>query len=375
MTKKRIALLGLYGGPFREYNPGCFMIGWQTLRELQRRIPGAQFDIYSIDNFAPYDGLQVEEERGVALNFFGRHYQMDLLEENLSSYDLLVVGGDIVWGGVPGLDNDIFLLNSQPFLERPTPAVAFNSVYSFYTCETFGEAREKFANACNRAKYVSVRTMYMKKMMEDQGIENVSFVPDPVLALDMSVFNGREPVVKLPASSKPKLGISISALSVYELIEALRNVDLDGFDVWLYPYTRQFHTIETVLRVKKAFGPRFNYIEQYLDPVESFRLIGQFDTSLNDTLHGTIAAMIQGVSFIVINGEDMRISRLEHLLSLFGLEGKMIRQGESFSENAAAWAEALPHFLANPLRVAEDDLTRVRASIQEHFDNIAALVD
>ncbi|HKG20344.1 MAG TPA: polysaccharide pyruvyl transferase family protein [Blastocatellia bacterium] len=374
MSKKRIALLGLYGGPFREYNPGCFMIGWQTLRELQKRIPDAQFDLYSIDNFAPYSGLQAEEEMGVTLRFFGRHHQIDLLEGDLSSYDLLVVGGDIVWGGVPGLDNDIFLLNSKAFLERSTPAVAFNSVYSFYTSETFGEAREKFANACNRAKYVSVRTMYMKEMMEGHGIENISFVPDPVLALDMSVFDGKEPAVRLPGSSKPRLGISISALSVYELIEALRRVDLSGFDVWLYPYTRQFHTIETVLRVKKAFGSRFNYIERYLDPAESFRLIGQFDTSFNDTLHGTIAAIIQGVSFIVVNSEDVRISRLEHLLSLFGMGGKMMRQGDSFSENAAAWAEALPHFLNNPLRVAEGDLTRVRATIREHFDKIAGLI-
>ena len=373
MTKKRIALLGLYGGPFREYNPGCFMIAWQALRELKKRIPDAQFDLYSIDNFAPYEGFQVEEERGITLRFFGREHQMSLLENELASYDLLVVGGDIVWGGVPGLDNDIFLLNSQAFLERSAPVVAFNSVYSFYTSETFGEAREKFANACNRAKYVSVRTTYMKKMLEDHGIENVSFVPDPVLGLDMSVFDGTAPAVKLPASSKPTLGISISALSVYELIETLRNVDLSGFDVWLYPYTRQFHTIETVLRVKKAFGSRFNYIEQYLDPVENFRLIGQFDVSLNDTLHGTIAAMIQGVSFIVLNGEDMRISRLEHLLSLFGMGGEMMRQSESFPENVADWTERLPRFLNNPLRVADGDLARVRAMIEEHFDNIASL--
>ncbi len=322
MTRKRIALLGMYGGPFREYNPGCFMIGYQAWQELKRRLPDAEYDFYAIDNFGPYEGLQVEEESGIPIRYFGRHHQIDLLENELSTYDALVVGGDVVWGGVAGLENDIFVLNSQTFLNRSRPVVAFNSVYSFYTAETFGDAREKFLNACRRAKYVSVRTLYLKRLLEDNGAEDVSYVPDPVLNLDMSAFDSIPATVKIPPSSKPKLGISISALSVYELIETLRNVDLSDFDVWIHPYTRQFHTIETVLRLKKAFGPRFNYIERYLDPIESFRLIGQFDVSFNDTLHGTIAAMIQGVSFIVMNGEDMRISRLEHLLSLFGMGGK-----------------------------------------------------
>ena len=89
---KKIAMVGMYGGMQREYNPGCFMVGQKTKKELQKRIPDAQIDVFSIDNKKVGQGVEREKMRDLELNFFGREEQLKLLNERLSEYDAVVLG-------------------------------------------------------------------------------------------------------------------------------------------------------------------------------------------------------------------------------------------------------------------------------------------
>ena len=89
----RIALVGMYGGMWREYNPGCYMIAVKTLDEMRRRLPRATFSVFSIDNRSELHGCFHENAYGLDIQFFSRSYQLSLLEDVLSRYDALIIGG------------------------------------------------------------------------------------------------------------------------------------------------------------------------------------------------------------------------------------------------------------------------------------------
>ncbi|MHB1394501.1 MAG: hypothetical protein ACYCYE_15800 [Clostridia bacterium] len=45
----RIAMLGIYGGFSRDFNPGNVQVGYYTYLQLKKSIPNSQIDMYCID--------------------------------------------------------------------------------------------------------------------------------------------------------------------------------------------------------------------------------------------------------------------------------------------------------------------------------------
>jgi len=384
----RIALLGMYGGFSQEYNPGSFALGYVTAAELRRRLPAARIDLYSRDIFADYDHLSVDEEAGLTLRFFPTAWKERMLTEILPGYDGVVVGGDVVWGD-GGPDEDVFFLDDERFASSTRPAVAFNVVHSWLRTADLAapqlvrrrpwhpeatvltDHRRRLLGACRRARYVAVRTAHLRELLTDLGVEGVVEVPDPVFLLDPAVLPEPD-LPPLRRSGRPLLGISASAFLSNVLRAALRSVDLSGFDVLVYPFSRQHLHLETVLRLKKEHGGELQFLERYPGPLEALSLVGKLDVSLNSTLHGTIAAMIQGVPFVTFDSEDPAVSRKCHLLRRFGLEGRILRLSGDFERDVRTIVEGLPRLLAERPVASERALASARGAVRQHFDALAA---
>lgn len=378
--KCRVALVGMYGGYFGERNPGCFLILEAALRALERRLPDATFDIYSQDAIARFQGIRAEVVHGRELRFFSPQWGSTLLDTTLASYDALVLGGDVILAPPPS--PSVFLLESPAFRQLANPPVFYNAAHTSLSADEIldGPHSERFRGLCDRASYVGVRTEYARDALRALGyVDRVAFCPDPTLSLDLN-----ELIVGIgiaPLNCKKKiLGVSVMAHFIDAIVEAiLGDTDLlEEFDVWIYPYSRQYNHIEAVLRIKQRYGTMFNYIERYQSPLDTVALMSRFDASINDTYHGTIVALLLGIPFVVIDREDPIGSRNRNVLRLFALEDRIVASrphgltdgsddlllGDALVER---WSGALQCLRESPRR----NLGAARALIDAHFDRIA----
>lgn len=378
--KCRVALVGMYGGYFGERNPGCFLILEAALRALERRLPDTTFEIYSEDAIARFHGIRKEVVHGRELRFFSSQWGMTLLETNLASYDALVMGGDVILAPPPS--PSVFLLESPSFRESPDPPVFYNAVHTALSSDEIldGPHSERLRSLCNRSSYVGVRTEYAQDALRALGYaDKIAFCPDPTLSLDLNELIHGIDITPLKREKKI-LGVSIMAHFIDAAAEAiLADTDLlEEFDVWIYPYSRQYNHIESVLRIRQKYGAVFNYIDRYQEPLDTVVLMSQLDASINDTYHGTIVALLLGIPFLVIDREDPIKSRNRNLLSLFSLEDRIVASrrhgltddsddlllGDALVER---WSEALQRLPESP----RADLGAARSLIDAHFDRIA----
>lgn len=380
MMTGRVALLGMYGGYFGERNPGCFLILEATLAALQRRLPDVTFDIYSEDAIARFEGVREQVVHGRELRFFSSQWGTTLLRTRLASYDALVLGGDVILAPPP--PPSVFLLESPEFRETPGPPVFYNAAHTALSADEIltGAHVERFRGLCARASYVGVRTEYARDALTALGYgDKVAFCPDPTLSLDLpELIRGLE--VPPPKRDKKILGVSVMAHFVDAVAEALlADAALrEQYDVWFYPYSRQYNHIESVLRTRQKYGDAFHYVDEYQDPLDTVALMSMFDASINDTYHGTIVALLLGIPFLVIDREDPIRSRHRNLLRLFSMEDRILAAQPHGLTNVwghlllgdvlvARWRAALQH-LAEGRRA---DLSAARTLVDAHFDRIA----
>ncbi|MDD5055305.1 MAG: polysaccharide pyruvyl transferase family protein [Candidatus Peribacteraceae bacterium] len=366
-----IALVGMFGGMWREYNPGCFWTGYKTYTEMQQRFPRSRIDAYAIDNRMQGTRMIRENPCGLLpLRFFPRELQTDLLERVLPRYDAVVVGGDIVWGGDDVVeDNPIFFAQSPSFLERKDPSLLFNCVHTFYDDTRIQDMQETFRSACRRASYISVRTDAIRQRLENLGIsQSIHYVPDIVLDCNLDPFRRTRP---RPETSKPSLGISVRASLADDLIQFLKCADLHDYEVSLFPFSRQYGNLKTVERVKDSFRDRYRYIEAYGDPVESFLRVGDFDTVIIDTMHGITAAILQSIPFVSLDVEPERTSRKDQLLEALNVKKERnIRLNGSDGTTLGQEVHSVEHLLKEECVVDREKLLAIRRIIQTHFDTM-----
>ncbi len=386
-------MVGIYGGPTREYNPGCFMIGYKTYYALKKRIPSADIHLYSIDSFGRYNGIQVEEEGGIELRFVSSLHQIELLENELSSYDALILGGDNLWdfgrsSHWPFLSTisrllrrnpSIFLLDSKSFLNSQTPIVATNCINSLMSRKQLIRNRHRFIKVCRRSAFITVRSQHLKNVLhQDFGIGDVSVCYDPVLGLDPRMLPKPSQCIDLPPSDKPKLGIAIRPSFLWSLTEVLKTLQdvFEQYDVWFFPFSRFHNHHEAHLKIRKIFGSKFNYWYLPLNPIDAFLFMGNFDVVFNDTYHGTIGAIIQQKPFLTVRFREAPLSRRSELFASLGIEDRSIRILDPLStnghaENTRTLERELPSLLDNPQYVTTNTLIKARAEIEQYFDHLA----
>lgn len=372
---QRIAMIGMYGGMWREFNPGCFMIAHKTKYELQKRLPDSEIDLFSIDNKSQKDVPQTVKVGELDLHFFGSDRQLEFLDSTIGSYDALVMGGDIIWGGDDVVqDNNIFFVNSPGFLASPAPTVLFNCVHTFYDDSTITEQKDKFLRANHRATYTAVRTPAIRDRLERLGLEAVHYVPDPVLDLDMHTFLPSSAILSIDRS-KPLLGVSVRRKLAREFIKAMQQIDTSAFNVVVFPFSRQYDNLGALQEIRAAFGDAFYYFDRYLDPIQTYKLVGELDIFLNDTYHGNIASIIHRKPFISLDVEPELTSRKQQLLQTTAIEDRYnIRLTPRSLDNTKILIKHIPPLLQSPLRYNETAMQRIHDQIQDHFETMAATI-
>ena len=74
----KIAILGMFGGMWQEYNPGCFLVGCKTYDKLNKRFPDSKINLFAIQNKLSGEKIIREDKFGlIPLIFFLDKYSLN----------------------------------------------------------------------------------------------------------------------------------------------------------------------------------------------------------------------------------------------------------------------------------------------------------
>lgn len=391
----RIALVGIYGGNARDFNPGSFMLAYITVLALKKRIPNAEFEVFTFDDYWKDSAPKKEIIDGVTVTFVERD-NPESLSSIIEGFNGLVVGGDNLWTFqdlshfrqivrdiktfIGTNYKDVWLLEVGDLFKKATPRVVFNCVSSRSSIDVINKWRKSLTRACERASYIGVRDYNVEKILSnDWELKNIRMVPDPVLGLMPESLYGSPTELDFIKSEKPVLGVAIRPAFAGAFAEVFNNLkeEFDKYHICFYSYSTMHKHWEANGMFRRWIDRGdVSYIDRPLSPSMAFHLTGRFDVVLNDCYHGTIAAIIQGKPVIPIRFREQEVSRRAQLFKMLDLPDRSIRitaahTPEGHLKNVANLMEQLPMLLSSPVSVPENSLNHVRSLVEKHFDEMA----
>lgn len=232
-------------------------------------------------------------------------------------YDCLIVGSDQVWR--PKYAN--YLLNGigHSFLDFAETwkirRVAYAASFGTNDWEYTEEEAEECKRLLEKFDYVSVREKDgIDLCLKHFGIE-ANLLLDPTLLLDKNDY------IKL--FEKKQTPPSNGNLMVYVLD---RNPDTDNF-ITQYANRRGLIPFYTNSQVDNG---QININERVQPPLEKW-LRGFYDAEfiITDSFHACVFSILFNKNFVVLGNATRGLSRFDSLLSMFGLEDRMVSDLES----------------------------------------------
>ena len=256
-----------------------------------------------------------------------------------NKYDYFIVGSDQVWNPYFGLDYDLEFLE----FSNKEKNIAFSA--SIGVSEIPEEKKEKYIKGINNIKYLSLR--------EDKGkniVKELTGREDAIVLVDPTMLLTREEWKKV-AKKPEQLGKEKYILNYFlgELSEERKSIinNLAQKNGW---------KIINILDPNDPFydaGPsEFVYLE------ENAELI------CTDSFHSCVFGILMNTPFEVFIREDEYVSmnsRLETLLSKFGLENRYYRSGELNEEH-------LKCDYTNAYKVLEDERKKANDFLNKALD-------
>jgi len=360
MLENRIAMMGMYGGMWREYNPGCLATCIATHQEISKRI-NIPIDIYSIDNKNQYlPTTQIIDN--IRLSFFKEENQRLFFKKLTKRYHNIIIGGDILWGGDDVVkDNPIFFLEFASQSHKNN--FVFNCMHTFYTDKNIHKVGKKLRLAIEKASYTSVRTKAVQQRIQNnlQPQKPIYHVPD--IALKLSI--GQQQIPCIPMES---VGVSVRD-KLKEHLEPFIQTASPIMQLFIYPFSRQYSSLKTVDFFKEKY--QLNCLKFYFSPMQTMALTAKFKCLITDTYHGITSAVIHRIPFISIDVEPEITSRKQQLLEDLGIpQIYNIRT----TLGSAIETEKIIHLIKNPLIYNETKIKDVLQKIDTHFDDICKTI-
>lgn len=374
----KIAMIGIYGGIERDFNPGNVMIAYYTYVECIKRIKNVEIDVFSLD-FTSTKTMETvscfeNADFKFLVTFFSEDMALYLFECITKSYSLVILGGDIILG----LSNVFFL--EDIISKKEHPPIIMNCVSTLWRSHLISlRQKEKVRLLAEHCEYIAVREHYVKQLLIDCGVsKEIRIVPDPVLLHCSSDWETSDNVQALfsefKRSKKKIVGISECWVKEKYLVEGLiKSKAINECSVLFFPYSKRYHHKETVEKYRRILGKYCKYIEEYLNPWETFSLISNLDFCICNALHNCIAALTTGIPFLGIDPSPFFESRhTEILLKKDLLAGSILKLGVIENDhNGETIKLALIRFLQDKNLVF--DCTREREALKEHFDTISQI--
>jgi polysaccharide pyruvyl transferase WcaK-like protein len=377
-------------------NVGDHLIDAITRRELQARLPEAQFQ-----SFSPWPGSFTQHRLTIDANgYWNAHGQ----------FDVIVVGGGALIGGPPFLDpsNQFFLLGPYPERFQDSAPVLWNAMCS--DAQTLAPTEERWrkfvCSAVSRISLLSVRNWRTHCFLRDCGVTApMSVVPDvAVLAA--------EPAVRVRRQQRLRIGIApgrpvfpqefLMKIAAYafsnmstanpEVIRIVPYSPPAGFDDNRYAEElvnrlREIRDADLVvlgsdsmygdaitgrLIAEKLGGATYVHLNDPLG-ADNIALLRSLDCVIVFRLHSAIMALTAGTPFIgvdIYRNEITGTSKLHQFIKESGFESRYLTLDDLVA-NPGRLANLVEDAAAQGSELVEAAHSRLASRARSHFDIMA----
>lgn len=243
------------------------------------------------------------------LNLSKKYITVDDLERDVPNADLYITGSDQVWNSDynEGVDRGYYL----DFIPEEAKRVSFVSSFGQTNiCESEKNDVKKFLS---RYQALSVREDSAKKMINELGIKNVKWLIDPTLQIQKDIWK--------------QLASRRLIKEKYIILMLLYNEDNNATE-----YARRIANQKGLKLVKISWEMRkpesVDKLMTHRTPEDFLSLFYYADYVVTNSFHGTAFSINFEKNFIVVPRNEYN-SRIESLLSLVGLEDRLVASMES----------------------------------------------
>lgn len=230
-----------------------------------------------------------------------------------NEFDFFISGSDQVWN--PNCAFGVFLQN---FVTDNRKKISYAASISRNSLSTY-EA-EKLIPYINQFQHCSVREKTAKKILENNGIENVRVVLDPTFLLTREQWN--EVIPNKINEEKYVLAYFFSD-SKNNRSKIQEYCNKHNLKLYYIPYAKQ----EYVSTDSEGDGVQ----QKYVGPLEFLRLIRDAEIVFTDSFHGVALSINLEKEFVVFERDSHKSSasmnsRIYDILNLFELDNRLLSE-------------------------------------------------
>lgn len=243
-------------------------------------------------------------------------YSSEGLARLLRNYDACIVGSDQVWRkAVFSVNGDYFFQHLEmPSLKKIAYAASLGvSEWEYDSGET-----EAISKALSSFKAISVREQDGVNLLRDHCGIHAQWVLDPTILADSAIYAPLINKSKMDGSGKLVTYILDWTEEKKQIVQDIhQKIGKPRFDI--NPVVRQHKTL--LNRVLHTGVTTYDWV----------KLISTADFVVTDSFHGTAFSIIFNKQFYTIGNPERGMARFISILSLFGLQDRLIIQPNSLN--------------------------------------------
>lgn len=244
---------------------------------------------------------------------------------DLKEYDweALIVGSDQIWR--PAYNKYVYDTFLKFAISWNIKRVAYAASFGTDEWEYTAKQTKICSHLAKMFDYISVREQSGIELCEKYLGVKAEHVLDPTLLLDRSVYEEIVINARLPHSPGTLLNYILDETSEKQSV-----IDNVSHKYKLKPF-----------RVNSKFENLDASAEERIQPSVEQWLKGFMDAEfvVTDSFHACVFSIIFNKPFIVVGNKDRGMSRFESLLSIFGLEDRLVSCFDTATFNAIDWTD------------------------------------
>ena len=242
------------------------------------------------------------------INEIKRYDIKDIAKYDSCGYDAIVVGSDQVWRGTRNkLPMFLYGFTKTPIL------ISYAASFGIDTWQFDAQTTSAIKDSLARFKAISVRESSAVTLIQQELGLKAQHVLDPTMLLN------KEDYCSIIGTDIPKNQVMVYILDKSDFKTNVANLVANQFGYKKITVMSKYHFGEYPCPIEDCVFPP---VEDWLKGFRDSKFV------VTDSFHGTVFSIIFNKPFVTINNSARGSARFQSLLSMFGLESRLVSSVE-----------------------------------------------